>query len=158
MWAVVMEDTPMDELQESQSKKKVFEALFGPRGSEKSPLDHFTTNLYREIWTRTALTVSDRSMITVALLAALGRDRELARHIEGALNIGISCERINEIMLHVAHYAGWPAGHNGQCIALELYREEATPKQYDTLRKNAREVPENLTRGRAGDLIAKLTS
>ncbi len=148
----------MDDLQESQSQKKVFETMFGPRGSEQSPLDHFTTKLYREIWTRTPLTVSDRSMITISMLAALGRDRELARHIEGALNIGISCERINEIMLHVAHYAGWPAGHNAQCIALELYREDATPLQLDTLRKASQEVPEKLTRGQAGDLISKLTS
>ncbi len=63
-----------------------------------------------------------RSMITVALLAALGRDRELERHIEGALHLGISRDEIIEIMLHVAHYAGWPAGHNGQRIAQEMFK------------------------------------
>ena len=61
-----------------------------------------------------------RSMITVALLAGLGRDRELEKHIEGALHLGITRDEIIEIMIHVAHYAGCPAGHNGQCIAREI--------------------------------------
>ncbi len=65
--------------------------------------------------------VRQRSMITVALLAALGRDRELARHIEGALNLGITPDEIIEIMIHVAHYAGWPAGHNGQRVAQDVF-------------------------------------
>ncbi len=50
-------------------------------------------------------------MITVALLAALGRDRELARHIEGALNLGITPDEIIEIMIHVAHFM--PDGQRG---------------------------------------------
>jgi len=62
-------------------------------------------------------------MITVALLAALGRDRELKRHIEGALHQGIAPEQIIEVMVQVAHYAGWPAGHNGQRIAQEVFKE-----------------------------------
>ena len=95
-------------------------------------------------------------MVTIAVLTALGRDRELARHIEGALNIGISSERINEILLHVAHYAGWPAGHNAQCIALEEYQKAPTPKQLQALEKAGKSHSESLTRGEAGDLIADL--
>ena len=147
----------MDDFQKSQKEKKVFEAMFGARGPVEAPLDEFTTHyLYQQIWTRPILSVSERSMLTIAVLAALGRDRELTRHIEGALNIGTSRERINEMMIQIAHYAGWPAGHNGQCIALEQYQKAATAKQLKTLEKTGRDHPENLTRGEAADLIAEL--
>ncbi len=147
----------MDDFQDSQRNKKVFEALFGPRGPAEAPLDDFTTHyLYKAIWTRIQLSVPERSMITIAALTALGRDRELVRHIEGALNIGTPPERINEILLHVAHYAGWPAGHNAQCIALEEYRKAPTDKQLQTLTEAGKNQPEHLTRGEAADLIADL--
>ena len=147
----------MDDFQKSQKEKKVFEAMFGTRGPAEAPLDEFTTHyLYQQIWTRSILSVSERSMLTIAVLAALGRDRELARHIEGALNIGTSRERINEMMIQVAHYAGWLAGHNGQRLSLEQYQQAATAKQLETLEKTGRDHPEKLTRGEAADLIAEL--
>ena len=147
----------MDDFQKSQKQNKVFETMFGPRDPTEAPLDEFTTQyLYKEIWTRPLLSVPERSMITLAVLIALGRDRELERHIEGALNIGTSRERINEILLHVAHYAGWPTGHNGQCIALEQYQKTPTAIQLQTLEKAGQDHPENLTRGEAADLIAEL--
>jgi len=67
------------------------------------------------------LEMRQRSMITIALLAGLGRDRELEKHIEGALHLGITRDEIIEIMIHVAHYAGWAAGHNGQRIAHDVF-------------------------------------
>lgn len=62
-------------------------------------------------------------MITISLLAAQGRNEELEKHLKGALNSGISLEKIREIMVHVAHYAGWPAGHNGESIAKKVFKE-----------------------------------
>ena len=146
----------MIDLEESQQKKTVFETMFGPKGPAETPLDDFTSNyLYKEVWTRPILGVSERSMITIAVLAALGRDRELTRHIEGALNIGTSRERINEMMIQVAHYAGWPAGHSGQCLALEQYQKAPTAIQLQTLEEASQHHREDLTRGEAADLIAK---
>ncbi|MEE2839510.1 MAG: hypothetical protein VYC91_03180 [Acidobacteriota bacterium] len=60
------------------------------------------------------------------------------------------------MMIQVAHYAGWLAGHNGQCLALEQYQQAATAKQLETLEKAGRDHPEKLTRGEAADLIAEL--
>ena len=74
--------------------------------------------------------MSQRSMITIALLAALGRDRELERHIEGALHLGITRGEIIEIMIHVAYYAGWPAGHNGQRVAQEVFARSKAHKNF----------------------------
>lgn len=62
-------------------------------------------------------------MITLSLLAAQGRNEELERHLKGALNSGLTREKILEIMIHVAHYAGWPVGHNGERIAKEVFQE-----------------------------------
>jgi 4-carboxymuconolactone decarboxylase len=103
----------------------VYKKLFGEERESKpddTALDDMTIeHLFANVWSRPNLPMRERSIITVALLAALGRDRELAKHIWGALNLGIKQDVIIEIMLHVAHYAGWPAGHNGQRIAQEVF-------------------------------------
>jgi len=146
----------MDDLRKSQQENTVFESMFGPREASEAPLDDFTTNyLYKEIWTREVLSVRERSMITLAVLTALGRDRELNRHIEGALNIGFTPEKINEIFLQVAHYAGWPTGHNAGYIAREQYSKPATSRQAERLQKTSKEVDSGLKRGEAAVLIAK---
>jgi 4-carboxymuconolactone decarboxylase len=80
-------------------------------------IDH----LFANVWSRPGLSPRDRSLITVALLAAQGRDDELRSHIAGATNQGISADGIEEIMIHVAHYAGWPAGHHGLKVATDLW-------------------------------------
>jgi 4-carboxymuconolactone decarboxylase len=61
-------------------------------------------------WSRPNLAVRDRSLITVAMLAALGRQDELAGHLRGALNVGISKEELVEVLMQVGVYAGVPAG------------------------------------------------
>ena len=60
-------------------------------------------------WSRPGLPVRDRSLITVALLAALGRHDELRGHLAGALNVGLSKEELVEALMHVGVYAGVPA-------------------------------------------------
>ena len=103
----------------------VYKKLFGEERKPKhddTALDDFTIDhLFADVWSRPKLPMRQRSLITMALLAALGRDRELAKHIEGALNLGITRDEVIEIMIHVAHYAGWPAGHNGQRVAQEVF-------------------------------------
>ena len=44
-------------------------------------------------------------------------------HLRGALNVGISREMINEMMIHLAHYGGWPVGVSGWRIAEEVFEE-----------------------------------
>ena len=85
----------------------------GADGLAELTMDH----LFANIWSRPGLSLRDRSMITVALLAAQGREDELRSHLRGAANQGISTVEIEELMIHVAHYAGWPAGHHGLAVA-----------------------------------------
>jgi 4-carboxymuconolactone decarboxylase len=65
----------------------VYKKLFGEKRKSKpddTVLDDFTIeHLFADVWSRPNLEMRQRSMITVAMLAALGRDRELERHIEG---------------------------------------------------------------------------
>jgi 4-carboxymuconolactone decarboxylase len=89
---------------------------------DDSALDHMTIDhLFADVWSRTNLPMRERNIIIVALLAALGRNRELERHIEGALHLGIRCDTIIEVMLQVAYYAVWPAGYIVRRIARELF-------------------------------------
>ena len=60
-------------------------------------------------WSRPNLALRDRSLCTVAQLAALGRTEELKAHLAGALNLGITREELIEVLMQTACYAGVPA-------------------------------------------------
>ena len=65
------------------------------------------------IWSRSQLSRRERSLMTLSILAALNRPHEIALHVSGALNNGLSSEEIEEVFLHVAPYAGIPAAIDG---------------------------------------------
>ncbi len=60
-------------------------------------------------WLRDGLELKQRSLCTVAMLAALGHTNELKGHLRGALNNGASLAELREVLLHAAPYAGVPA-------------------------------------------------
>jgi 4-carboxymuconolactone decarboxylase len=68
-------------------------------------------------WARPGLPVRDRSLITCAMLAALGRQEELRGHLAGALNAGLTKEELVEMLMQVAIYAGVPAAVNALTTA-----------------------------------------
>ncbi|MEV6020035.1 MULTISPECIES: carboxymuconolactone decarboxylase family protein [unclassified Streptomyces] len=65
--------------------------------------------LFADIWQRPGLSARDRSLITVATLAALGRDAQLTGHLQRALDNGLTHDELAEAVTHLAFYAGWPA-------------------------------------------------
>ncbi len=75
------------------------------------------------IWTRGVFEPRQRSMLTIAILAAMGKDDELKMHVKASVNTGLSREEVKEILLHVAVYAGFPAGNTGTRIAGQAYAE-----------------------------------
>ncbi len=81
-------------------------------------------HIFGEVWSRPGLALRDRSMITMVALTVLGKPEELKGHMGYALNIGITKEEILEMIMHVAHYAGWPTGVNALRVAKEVFREE----------------------------------
>lgn len=82
-----------------------------------------TETAWAMVWSRPGLDRKYRSMVTVAMLAAMDRSHELKTHLRGALNNGVTRDEIKEILLHVCIYAGFPAGLEGFRVAGELYRE-----------------------------------
>ena len=80
-------------------------------------------HLFGEIWTRPQLSVHERELITLSALAMMRTERELKGHMGAALQLGIPREKIVEMMIHLAHYGGWPVANNGLRIAQELFAE-----------------------------------
>ena len=68
---------------------------------------------FGEIWSRPELSRRDRSLVVIALLAAMGQERELAFHVPAGLHHGLTREEIEEIMVHMCLYAGFPKGVDG---------------------------------------------
>ncbi len=71
-----------------------------------------TEAAWGHVWSRPNITLRERSMITIALLAALGQDEEVIMHAAACANTGASLEDIREVLLHVAIYAGVPAANH----------------------------------------------
>jgi 4-carboxymuconolactone decarboxylase len=69
------------------------------------------------VWSGTHWTKRERSMVTIALLAALGQEEELAMHVRATANTGATDADIREALLHVAIYAGVPAANHAFKVA-----------------------------------------
>jgi 4-carboxymuconolactone decarboxylase len=82
-----------------------------------------TEAAWGSVWSRPQLTLRERSMITVSLLAARGLDDELKLHLRATANTGASREDIREALLHVAIYAGVPAANHAMAVARQVFAE-----------------------------------
>jgi 4-carboxymuconolactone decarboxylase len=72
------------------------------------------------LWSRPGLAIRDRSLVTVAQLAALGKTDELRAHLAGALNVGLTREELVEALMQTAVYAGVPAANEALKVAAEV--------------------------------------
>lgn len=83
------------------------------------PLQQYITrNAWGDVWQRPGLDLKTRSLITVAMLTAMGRQNELKGHVRGALNNGATPQEIQEVLLHASIYCGLPT-------AVEAFRSAA---------------------------------
>jgi 4-carboxymuconolactone decarboxylase len=76
------------------------------------------------IWARPGLALRDRSLVTVAQLAALGKTDELKAHLAGALNLGITKDELVEVLMQTAIYAGVPAANDALKAAATVFGEQ----------------------------------
>jgi 4-carboxymuconolactone decarboxylase len=110
----------------------VLEKLMGFRVTPEQTTDDFARmtieHLFGDVWTRPGLPLRDRSLVTVTALTVLGREQELRMHLRGALRAGISRDEIRELMLHLAHYGGWPVAVAGLRAASEVFAEADAKK------------------------------
>jgi 4-carboxymuconolactone decarboxylase len=87
--------------------------------------DFITRYAWGEIWSRPGLSRAERSIVTLAVLAALQHENELAMHVKAALRNGLQPEQISEVLLQVALYAGVPAGNRAFAVAQRALGEAA---------------------------------
>jgi 4-carboxymuconolactone decarboxylase len=80
---------------------------------------HITRRAWGDVWQRDGLDRKTRSLITVAMLTALGKQHELKAHVRGALNNGATAQELQEVLLHAAVYCGVPS-------AVEAFRSAAS--------------------------------
>ncbi len=80
-----------------------------------------TTYAWGEVWTRPGLDRRIRSCITLAMLATLCHEDELAMHVKAALRIGLTREEIGEVLLQVAVYAGVPTANRAFAVAQRTF-------------------------------------
>mgnify|MGYP001255460496 CR=1 FL=1 len=76
-------------------------------------------------WQGTALDVPTRHLITIAMLAALGKEHELALHLRATKNTGVTQEQLRDVLLQVAIYAGVPAANTAVGIAKRIFAENS---------------------------------
>jgi len=80
--------------------------------------------LFGDVWEQPELSKRDRSLATVAMLAALYRTDEMRGHMRRALENGVTKTELKGLITHVAFYAGWPCAVNAGRIALEVFGDE----------------------------------
>ena len=92
---------------------------FGGATDFTAPIQQYITrNAWGDVWQRPGLDLKTRSLITVAMLTALGKQHELKGHVRGALNNGATPEELQEVLLHASIYCGLPT-------AVEAFRTAA---------------------------------
>jgi 4-carboxymuconolactone decarboxylase len=82
--------------------------------------DYITRNAWGDVWQREGLDLKTRSLITVAMLTALGKQHELKGHVRGALNNGATVQEIQEVLLHASIYCGVPTAVDAFRSAAEV--------------------------------------
>ena len=78
------------------------------------------------VWSGEGLERSTRHMITIALLAALGKEHELALHLRATRNTGVTPAELKEVFHHVAVYAGIPAANTAFRVAQQVLDDSYT--------------------------------
>jgi 4-carboxymuconolactone decarboxylase len=91
--------------------------LASPDGFDRPLQELISEVAFGRVWDRPGLGRRDRSLLTVAMLTALGRGDELAIHVEVAVRNGLSAEELQEALLHAAIYCGIPAALNAFRVA-----------------------------------------
>ena len=97
-----------------------------------APFQEFITRYaWGGVWTREGLDRRTRSVITLSVLTALGRENEIAMHVRAALRNGLTPEEIGEVFIHTAIYAGVPAANSAFAIAQKVIDEDGAGSARD---------------------------
>ena len=133
------EDTPREASARFDAGMRVRRAVLGDEHVDRAlslqteldaPFQQFITETaWGAVWARPDLDRRTRSLITIAILAALGRREELAVHLRATRNTGVSPDELREALLHVAVYAGVPAANTAMALAKDVLAPGADAKE-----------------------------
>lgn len=84
---------------------------------------YIVESVWGTIWDRPGLDKKTRHLLTIAMLAALGKEHELSLHIRATQNTGVTREEVKEVLLQVGIYAGIPAANSAFGVAKQVYAE-----------------------------------
>jgi 4-carboxymuconolactone decarboxylase len=90
---------------------------------DKDFQEYITNSAWGAIWSRPHLTKRERSLITIAILTALGLEEELAMHIKATQNTGATEQDVKEVLLHAGVYAGVPKTNGAMKIAKKIFED-----------------------------------
>ncbi|MGB0799643.1 MAG: 4-carboxymuconolactone decarboxylase [Planktomarina sp.] len=82
-----------------------------------------TDGAWGSVWARDTIPLRERSMLTLALLAATSNFDEIPMHIRATVNTGATWQDVQEAFLHVAIYAGVPKANRAFKIAKETFAQ-----------------------------------
>lgn len=105
--------------------KKADQGLIDGLGKTAPDLANYVLEfVFGDLYSREGLDTKTKQMLTITILATLGNAKpQLAFHIKGGLNLGITRQEIIDIMTHISGYAGFPAAINGVNTAKEVFAE-----------------------------------
>lgn len=98
----------------------------GLEGSPPMPDElarHTFGHLFGDVWQGPELELQERSLITCTVLVALAREQEQLLHFRAARNLGIPREKLEAMIAHVAHYAGWPVAVSAARVLDKVWTE-----------------------------------
>jgi 4-carboxymuconolactone decarboxylase len=84
-----------------------------------------TETAWGDVWSRPGLERKTRHLLTIAMLATLGKENELAMHLRATQNTGVTQDEVKEALLQVAVYAGVAAANSAFAVAKKVYAELA---------------------------------
>lgn len=87
--------------------------------------DYSLEHLFGDVWQGEELSTEERSLITCAILVGLNRENEQQIHFRAARNLGLPREKIEGLIIHAAHYAGWPCAASAFNTLNEVWEAES---------------------------------
>jgi 4-carboxymuconolactone decarboxylase len=101
-------------VERAENNKTAFDADFQ---------QYIVESAWGSVWARPGLDKKTRHLLTIAMLAALGKEHELSLHLRATQNTGVTREEVKEVLLQVAVYAGVPAANSAIAVAKRVYVE-----------------------------------
>ncbi len=107
--------------------RRILEGADAPAGRmPKRFVRYNLEHLFGDVWQGDDLALEERSLVTCTILVALNREAEQRIHFNAARNFGLEREKIEGMIIHAAHYAGWPCAASAFRVLNEVWPQDET--------------------------------